>query len=207
MIFEQLSGFFVSIISATGYFGVFFLMVLESMVFPVPSELVMPFAGFLVADGKMNFWLAILASSLGSIVGSLVSYSVAYYGEKEVVHRFGRFLLLDKGELEWTEQWFRKKGSITILISRFIPVVRHLISLPAGLGRMNLKHFIAYTLIGATAWNAFLLFVGVKLRERWEIVHKYSSQLDVVVVALIAVAAAFYIYRHIRKHRHIAVAK
>jgi membrane protein DedA with SNARE-associated domain len=202
MIFEQLAGFFVYIISGLGYLGVFFLMVLESMVFPVPSELVMPFAGFLVADGKMAFWLAIVASSLGSITGSLISYYVAFYGGKEMVHRFGKILLLDEAELEWTEQWFRKKGSITILISRFIPVVRHLISLPAGLGRMNIRHFVLYTLIGATAWNAFLLWAGMKLRERWEIVHNYSSQLDIIVVGLLVLVVVFYVYRHLKKARN-----
>jgi membrane protein DedA with SNARE-associated domain len=202
MIFERLSGYFISIISATGYVGIFFLMMLESMVFPVPSELVMPFVGFLVADGKLNIWFAIIASSLGSITGSLVSYFVAFYGEKEVIHHFGKFLLMDRGELEWTEQWFRKRGSITMLISRFIPVVRHLISLPAGLGRMNLKHFIAYTLIGATLWNIFLLWVGIKLREQWQIVHNYSSQLDIAVVGLLILAVTFYLYRHLKKHQN-----
>jgi membrane protein DedA with SNARE-associated domain len=202
MIFEHLSGFFVSIISAGGYFGVFFLMVLESMVFPVPSELVMPFAGFLVADGSMNFWLVILVSSLASITGSLISYYLAYFGEKELIHKFGKFLLLDRDELEWTEQWFRKKGSITILISRFVPVVRHLISLPAGLGRMNIRHFIIYTLVGATLWNGFLLWVGMKLREKWDIVHHYSSQLDIVIVALLILAVSYYVYRHLKKHKN-----
>jgi membrane protein DedA with SNARE-associated domain len=202
MIFESLSNYFVSVISATGYIGVFFLMVLESMVFPVPSELVMPFAGFLVADGKMSLWLAIIASSLGSITGSLISYFVAYYGGTKVVYRFGKFFLLDKGELELTERWFKKKGSITILVSRFIPVVRHLISLPAGLGKMNLKHFLIYTFIGATLWNTFLLWVGIKLRERWELVHKYSSQLDIVFIVLILLAVAFYVYRHLKKHQN-----
>jgi len=201
MIVEKLSAFFVSVISAAGYLGVFILMAMESMVLPVPSEFVMPFVGFLVADGKLNLWLAIIISGLASITGSLISYFVAYYGGKELIHRFGRFVLLDKGELEWTELWFQKRGNITILVSRFIPVVRHLISLPAGLARMNLKRFIAYTLIGATIWNSFLLWVGIKLRERWGIVHQYSSQIDVVIVALIVVAVAFYAYRHIRKHR------
>ncbi len=200
MIFERLSEFFVSIISTTGYLGVFILMVLESMVAPIPSELVMPFAGFLVADGKLNLWLVIIVSSLASITGSLISYAVAYFGEKELIHRFGKFVFLDKEELEWTEQWFRKRGSITILVSRFIPVVRHLISIPAGLARMNLKRFILFTAVGATAWNTFLLWVGIQLRERWDLVHKYSRPLDVLIIALIIAAVAYYGYKHL-KHR------
>src|SRR3989338_1196917 len=164
MLFERLSELFTGIIASTGYFGIFILMVLESMVAPVPSELVMPFAGFLVADGKLNLWLVIIISTIASVTGSLISYFIAYFGGKELIHKFGKFVLLDKDELEWTERWFQKRGSITILISRFIPVVRHLISLPAGLARMDLKRFIFFTTIGATAWNTFLLLVGMQLR-------------------------------------------
>ncbi|MBI2144437.1 DedA family protein [Candidatus Woesearchaeota archaeon] len=200
MLFERLSGLFTSVIASTGYLGVFVLMTLESMVAPVPSELVMPFAGFLVADGKLNLWLVIIASSLASITGSLISYAIAYFGEKELIHKFGRFVFLDKDELDWTQRWFEKRGSITILISRFIPVIRHLISIPAGLAKMDLKKFVLFTAVGATAWNSFLLWVGMQLRERWEAVHKYSSQLDVLVIVLIVVAVAYYAYRHIRRH-------
>ena len=203
MIFERLSELFTAVISSTGYLGVSILMTLESMVAPVPSELVMPFAGFLVADGKLNLWLVIIVSSLASLTGSLISYFIAYFGEKELVHKFGRFFFLDKEELDWTQQWFQKHGSITILISRFIPVIRHLISIPAGLARMDLKRFILFTAIGATTWNTILLWVGIKLRERWDIVHKYSSQLDVLIVAVIVVAAAYYVYRHLKRHKSL----
>ncbi|MBI2580781.1 DedA family protein [Candidatus Woesearchaeota archaeon] len=201
MLFERLSELFTGIIASTGYLGVFVLMTLESMVAPVPSELVMPFAGFLVADGKLNLWLVIFVSALASITGSLISYFVAYFGEKELIHRFGKFVFLDNEELEWTQRWFTKRGSITILISRFIPVIRHLISIPAGLARMDLKRFILFTAVGATALNTFLLWVGMQLREKWEIVHRYSKQLDVLIVALIVIAVAYYGYKHWKRHR------
>ncbi len=204
MLFERLSELFTGIIASTGYFGVFILMVLESMVAPVPSELVMPFAGFLVADGKLNLWLVIFVSTFASIIGSLISYFIAYFGEKELIHKFGRFVFLDKEELDWTERWFRKHGSITILISRFIPVIRHLISIPAGLARMDLKRFILFTTIGATAWNTFLLWVGIQLRERWELVKQYSKPLDIIVVILVAAAAAYLVFKHIKRHRKAA---
>src|SRR3989338_6244413 len=117
MLFERLSEIFTSVIASTGYFGIFLLMMLESMVAPVPSELVMPFAGFLVADGTLNFWFAIIVSSIASVSGSLISYFIAFFGGKELIHHFGRFVFLDKEELEWTERWFKNKGSPTILIS------------------------------------------------------------------------------------------
>lgn len=187
------------LISSTGYAGLFVLMALESMVAPVPSELVMPFAGFLVADGMMDLWLVIIVTSLASLTGSLISYYLAYYTEKELIHRYGKLFLLNKEHLEKTESWFRKHGNITILVSRFIPVVRHLISIPAGLGRMDIKKFIVYTLIGAIAWNTFLLLVGIQLRERWEQIHKYTAQLDVLVVIGIVLVAVYYLHPHVKK--------
>lgn len=199
MLFERLSELFTSVISSTGYFGIFILMTLESMVAPVPSELVMPFAGFLVADGKLSLWLVVVVSTLASITGSLLSYFIAYFGEKELIHKFGKFVLLDKDELEWTQRWFLRHGSITILISRFIPVIRHLISIPAGLARMDLKRFILFTAVGATAWNSFLLWVGIQLRERWQLVEQYSKPLDVIMVVLIVVAVGYYAYKHLKK--------
>ncbi len=205
MLFERLSGFFTQIIASTGYFGVFVLMTLESMIAPVPSELVMPFAGFLVADGKLNFWLVIAVSSAASLFGSLISYFIARIGGKELIHRFGKYFLLDKEELEWTEKWFAKRGGVTILISRFIPIIRHLISLPAGLAKMDLKQFIIFTFIGSTIWNTFLLWVGIQLRERWTLVEHYSKPLDILMVAVILLGTAYYVYKHLKRLRkHVA---
>ena len=135
-----------NIISFLGYGGVFFLMILESMVFPIPSELIMPFAGFLIARGEMNFPLVIIFSTLGSLVGSLISYYIGKYGGNKVVLRFGKYMFLDETDLMKTEKWFSEKGEKTVFISRFIPVVRHLISIPAGIGKMDLKKFCFYTI-------------------------------------------------------------
>ena len=138
---EQLAVYFTYIIEQGGYWGAGFLMMLESMVVPVSSELVMPFVGFLVAEGKFSSIIAISATSLGSIVGSLVSYCMGYYGGRPLVLKVGRYLLLNREHLEWTERWFARHGSWTIFVSRFIPVVRHLISIPAGFGRMRIAPF------------------------------------------------------------------
>ena len=196
---SPLIDFVTQLISSTGYAGLFVLMVLESMAAPIPSELVMPFAGFLVVDGKFDLLLVVVVTSLASLTGSLLSYYIACFGEKELIHRYGKFFLLNREHLDKTEQWFKKRGNATILISRFIPVVRHLISLPAGLGRMAIKKFIIYTLIGATIWNTFLLWVGMQLRERWEIIHKYTSLLDILVVIGIVATVLFYLRPHIKK--------
>jgi len=203
MLFEQLSEIFTGVIGSAGYLGIFVLMTLESTVAPVPSELVMPFAGFLVTDGKMNFLAVILVSSAASLTGSLISYFIAYYGEKEMVHRFGKLLLLDKTELNWTERWFRKHGDATVFFSRFIPVVRHLISLPAGLARMRLRSFVAATLAGATIWNTFLLWAGIQLRENWSLVRKYSEGLDIAIVLVVLLAMAYMAWKHLKRHKKV----
>jgi membrane protein DedA with SNARE-associated domain len=185
----------VAFISATSYPGIFLLMVLESMVFPVPSEAVMPFAGFLIVDGQFTFTGVIIASTLGSIVGSLLSYAMGFYGGKPFIKRFGKYLLLDVHDLEITEKFFAKRGELTIFIARFVPVIRHLISIPAGLGKMKLGKFIIYTTLGAGLWNSFLAYVGFKLKENWTEVMKYSHTIDIVVVAILGLAFLYYAYK------------
>ena len=153
----------------------------------------MPFVGFLVADGKWSLSAAVFATSLGSVVGSLISYFMGAYGGKPLVLRVGRYLLLDEHDLTITEKFFnRRSGLLTVFVSRFVPVVRHLISIPAGVGKMPLLPFILVTAIGATMWNSFLLYCGMVLREHWNIVQRYSHQVDVVVVLLIAAGTAWF---------------
>jgi membrane protein DedA with SNARE-associated domain len=194
MITEKISELAVHILETTGYAGAGALMTLESMIAPVPSEAVMPFVGFLVSDGKWNLWLAILSTSAGSMVGSLLSYWMGYYGGKPLVLKLGKYLLLNQRDLERTEQFFHKRaGILTIFIARFIPVVRHFISIPAGIGRTPMIPFLLVTFIGATAWNSFLLACGMKLREHWQVVQKYSHQVDIVIIVLILIGAAWWI--------------
>ncbi|RJO59848.1 DedA family protein [Candidatus Parcubacteria bacterium] len=186
------------IIEKTSYFGMGILMVMESMVFPVPSEGVMPFAGFLWYDGKLNFWLIVLASTVGSIIGSLISYFIGKYGGRPFVKKFGRYFLLNEHHLDQTENFFQKYGQKTIFISRFIPVVRHLISIPAGVGNMPLGKFCLYTVLGAGIWNAILTWAGFLLGKSWESIRKYSEMIDYAILVLILVGIAYLIYRRKR---------
>ena len=190
---ETLLHYITQLISYLGYTGVFILMALESMIAPVPSEMVMPFAGFLIYSGEFTVLGVLLASSLGSIVGSLASYWLGRKGEA-VVLRFGRYLMLNPHHLEWTETFFFRYGSRTIFISRFIPIVRHLISIPAGLGKMKLLPFLIYTTIGATMWNMFLAFLGMKLKQHWEVIHHYSHTLDIVVLGAAVLGGVAYLF-------------
>lgn len=190
----------VGVISFLGYPGVVILMALESMVFPLPSEVVMPFAGFLSVQGDMNIWLVILSSALGSLIGSFISYYIGKYGGNAFLIRYGKYFLIDTNDLEKTKQWFAKKGEKTVFISRFIPVVRHFISIPAGMGNMNVKKFCLYTVVGATIWNSFLAYLGFSLGKKWEEVEKYMHYISLPVAVLLVLAVCFVFYRHI-KHK------
>jgi membrane protein DedA with SNARE-associated domain len=192
---EKIAALAVALIGATGYPGIFILMTMESMVLPVPSEAVMPFAGFLIVDGHFTWTLVIIASTLGSIVGSLISYAIGYYGGKPFIDRFGKYLLLNNHHRQVSERFFEKRGEITILLARFIPIVRHLISIPAGFGKMNLLKFSIYTVVGAAIWNTFLTWVGTKLKENWQEVMQYSHVIDLVLLGIIGVAVVYYLFR------------
>jgi membrane protein DedA with SNARE-associated domain len=197
MLTDLVSKLAIPCLEQAGYLGATFLMALESMVVPIPSEAVMPFVGFMVADGRWDLRLAILAASLGSLIGSAISYAMGYYGGRPFVLKVGRYMLLNPHDLEMTERFFsRRQGALAIFISRFTPVVRHLISIPAGTGKMKTLPFFAATILGATLWNTFLLVCGMYLRQRWEVVQQYSHQVDLGVgVLLVAGMVLFVIIR------------
>jgi len=194
---EHIVNFATSLISSLGYGGVAFLMALESMVAPVPSEAVMPFAGFLIYERKFGWVEVTLFSTLGSIIGSTLSYLMGFYGGKPFVKKFGKYLLLDSHHLEMTEKFFSKYGDRTIFMSRFIPVVRHLISIPAGIGKMNYLRFSIYTILGAGMWNTFLAYLGFLLKSKWWIVKKYSEIIDIFVVLFILITLGILIHRYV----------
>lgn len=188
-----------AVVGAAGYSGIAFLMALESTMVPLPSELVMPFAGFLAAEGRLNMWLVIFFSGAGSLTGSLVSYYIGKFGGIPLVKNLGKYLLLDEGDLETSERWFSKYGEATIFICRFIPVIRHLISISAGVARMDVRKFCIYTIVGATIWNAILTYTGYLLRENWEVLHHYMRPVSIVIFFLLSIAFAIFFYKHVAK--------
>ncbi|MBI5037546.1 MAG: DedA family protein [Candidatus Kerfeldbacteria bacterium] len=200
---ETIIEFATHFIDAAGYPGILLLMILESMIAPIPSEAVMPFAGFLIHQGTMTWLWVVFASTLGSIIGSLISYWIGAYGGRPLVLKFGKYLLLNEHHLEASEKFFQRRGSVAIFVSRFIPVVRHFISIPAGISRMPLGRFVLFTTIGAGLWNSFLAWVGVKLGENWERIHVYGSKIDIVVVAII-LGVIIYYGRELWRQRRIA---
>jgi membrane protein DedA with SNARE-associated domain len=192
---------------STSYISVFILMTMESMIFPVPSEAVLPPAGLLISQGHFTFAGVVIASTIGSIVGSLISYWIGIYGGRPFVDKFGKYFLLDRKALAFSEKYFSKHGDVTIFVCRFIPVVRHIISIPAGFGRMNLVKFSIYTIIGAGIWNTFLTWVGVRWGQQgWDLLMKYGHVIDIVIVGLLALAGAYFFWKHY-KNRNTAGAE
>lgn len=202
MLVEFMILWVVNIISHLGYFGLIVLMALESMVFPLPSELVMPFAGFLVYQGKFTFWGIVVFSTIGTVIGSLISYYIGRYIGEPFFERYGKYFFVKKHHLDVTHSFFRKYGEKTIFISRFIPVVRHLISIPAGMSRMNILKFTLYTALGGAMWNAFLAYLGIKLGERWELVHNYSRILDYIVIAILVGLVVWFVVKTVKRRKH-----
>ncbi len=182
-------------------------MTAESMFLPVPSEAVMPFAGFLVGEGTLSAVGVVLFATLGSLVGSLLSYVIGRFGGQPLVARFGKYILLDQEDLERTDRFFRRRGGLTVFVARFIPVVRHLISLPAGFAGMRILPFCLFTVAGAGLWNAFLTWCGYILRKNWPTVLRYSHVIDIVVVAALAGLLALFIVRHLRRRRRKAAGR
>jgi membrane protein DedA with SNARE-associated domain len=204
---ESLAAFGTTVIGGIGYIGVFLLMVAESMVLPMPSEAVMPFAGFVIAEGRLGWAGVIGAATLGSIVGSLIGYAIGAFGGRPFARRFGRYVLLDQEDLDAADRFFQRRGGLTIFLSRFIPVVRHLISIPAGMGRMPLLPFCLFTVAGAGLWNSFLAWCGYVLKRNWTTVMRYSHVIDIVVVVLLAALVVLYVARHLLKRRAKAAAR
>ncbi len=198
-IFEIFSVMIASFISFVGYFGIFILMALESTATPVPSELVMPFAGHLAAIGRFNIILVIMVGTLGSVFGAAFSYGIGRYWGDAFVKRFGKFLLISEHEMKWTEKWFLKNGDKTIFASRFIPVVRHLISMPAGAGKMNFPKFLFYTFMGSLCWVSILTFAGIKLGENWMQLRQFTEKISLLIIVLLIIAAGIFIWKHFKK--------
>ena len=189
--------FIIQLISSWGYVGIFITMMLESTLIPIPSEVVIPFAGFLAYMEEMNIWLIVLVSSFANLTGSIIAYEVGKYLGRGFIERYGKYVLLNMGHLQLVERWFDKYGSLTVLFSRMLPVVRTVNALPAGIGKMNFPKFCLYTFIGSIPWNLALVLVGYLLKENWSLLEKYSLYIDILAV-FVAVAVIFYVARRIR---------
>lgn len=188
--------FIKSIIAVTGYGGIVILMAIESACIPLPSELIMPFAGYLVFEGSMKlFWVA-TAGAIGCNLGSLVAYEIGYYGGRPLVERYGRWILLGRHELDWADRFFGRWGYLAIFIGRLLPLIRTFIALPAGIARMPRLRFHVYTFLGSWPWCFGLAWLGMKLGDDWRVIGKYLHKFDAVILAVLVAGIAWFVWSH-----------
>jgi membrane protein DedA with SNARE-associated domain len=189
------------LVVSLGYPGLFLLIVLESTMVPIPSLLVMPFAGYLAAQGQFSLPVILIINSAGALTGSLLSYWLGAAGGKPLLLRYGKYLFIRAKDLEKTEQYFAKHGGKTILIGRFLPVVRHLISIPAGIARMPLSKFLTLTFLGASIWGGGLMVVGYQLGSNWESIAAKAKRVDLLIAGLIVVVILAVVVRFVLRRR------
>ncbi|CAG0953881.1 DedA family protein [Geobacter sp.] len=197
---QQLIDWLVATIGAMGYPGIFILMAMESSVFPVPSELVMPPAGYLAQQGQMNIWVAILLGTAGSLAGAYANYFAAHWLGRPLLLKYGKYVWITEEKFAKVETFFHKHGEISTFIGRLLPVVRHLISLPAGLAGMHHGKFAFYTTAGAFLWVTILTWIGYVIGQNQELIMRYSHQALIGVIIFCFVLVAVYVRRHRRKN-------
>ncbi len=202
-IIEVLSVFIISVISTTGYAGILLLMAIESACIPLPSEVIMPFSGYLVYTGRFSlFWVATVGA-LGCNLGSLIAYYIGYYGGRPLVERYGSYIFLSEKELNWADRFFEKQGDWAVLISRMLPVVRTFIALPAGIARMRQLRFHIFTFVGSWPWCFMLAWIGMRLGEKWNTdprLKQWFHRFDALILGIIIIGAAWFVWTH-WKHR------
>jgi len=200
LIIDILADVVVGTIDVLGYPGVFFLMLVESCGIPMPSEIIMPFSGFLVAAGKMNFWAVSFVGAFANLAGSLIAYWIGLKGGRALIEKYGKYVLISKHDLDLADRWFIRFGNWTVFFGRLLPVVRTYISFPAGVAKMEMKRFSLYTFAGALPWSILFTWLGVKMGDNWEQIREKLHNFDLAIVILIIIGIAWYIWRHI-KHR------
>ncbi len=202
---EIIGAYIVHFISATGYFGIFILMTLESALVPIPSEVTMPFSGSLVNLGQFNFWFVVLAGTLGNLVGSLLAYFLGAWGQEAVVRKviikYGKYLLISEHEYDTGERWFRNHGQAIVFISRVMPIIRTYISLPAGVAKMKLTNFVILTTAGSFIWSFILTNIGVMLGKNWDVIGGYFHKFDIVIAVVLVIITLWYVRRKLQ-HLH-----
>jgi membrane protein DedA with SNARE-associated domain len=202
-IIAPVASFIVATISTLGYGGIVVLMAIESACIPLPSEIIMPFSGYLVSTGRFNLALVATAGALGCNLGSTIAYAVGYFGGRRMVERWGGLVLMGRRELALVDWFFTRFGSLAVFIGRLLPVVRTFIALPAGIARMPQGKFQLYTFLGSWPWCYALAYVGEQLGERWNTdprLKAFMHRFDGVIVAGIVVLAVWYVWAH-WKHR------
>jgi membrane protein DedA with SNARE-associated domain len=188
--------FLTSLFGAVGYLGVMLAMGIESAMIPLPSELILPFAGFMISDpsqveplthGPWEFWIVVVVATLGNTLGSLVAYAIGAYGGRPFLERYGRYVLIRRHEIEIGDRFFRDHGNMTVFVGRLLPIVRTFISFPAGVTRMPLGRFIAYSTAGAVPWSIALVYAGTLLGSNWKDIRHALQPFDLLIAVIVVI--------------------
>ena len=189
----------IAMISRMGYLGIVLLMGIESACVPLPSEIIMPFSGYLVFMGTLVLWKVAVAGAIGCVLGSLFAYAVGAWGGRPLAQRYGKYLLISRSDLDLADRWFDRYGSGIIFVGRMLPVIRTFIAFPAGVTRMPIWRFSLYTFLGSLIWCWVLAWIGLKLGEHWNTLGVWFHRFDGVIVGIIVVAIGLYVWRHVRQ--------
>jgi membrane protein DedA with SNARE-associated domain len=192
-----LSTFVIYVISSTGYLGILALMAIESACIPLPSEVIMPFSGYLVFTGRFHLLWVATVGALGCNLGSLIAYEIGYYGGRPLVERYGSYILLSKRELDMADRFFTRFGDLTVFVSRMLPVIRTFIALPAGVARMKRLRFHVYTFIGSWPWCLGLAWIGLKLGEKWDSdprLKMWFHRFDAIIGGIVVLAVIWFVW-------------
>lgn len=200
-----LATFIISTISTLGYGGIALLMAIESACIPLPSEVIMPFSGYLVHTGQMKLWIVGLMGAIGCVVGSIAAYYVGASGGRALIVRYGKYVLVSTADLDMADRWFWKYGDITVFVARLLPVIRTFIAFPAGVSRMPMGRFIIYTFVGSYIWSYGLAYIGMKLGDNWDSLKVYFHRFDFVIAIILVAGAAWWIRRHFRNRERESV--
>ncbi|HEY8283162.1 MAG TPA: DedA family protein [Chloroflexota bacterium] len=189
-----------------GYVGILIAMAIESCCIPLPSEIIMPLAGFMTVaaaghQAKFNLFGVTVVGALGCLVGSIIAYWIGYSGGRDLMLRYGKYVLISRRDAERADAFFAKRGDITVFVSRLLPVVRTFISLPAGMMRMRFGHFVVLTFLGSLPWCLLLAYIGQQLGVHWHDVGTWIHRFDVLIILVVVVLAALYVWRHIHGNR------
>ncbi len=198
---EHFTQIFLEFIDAWGYVAVAFLMALENACIPIPSELILGFAGYLIFAERMGFVGAMIAGMVGGMAGSIFAYAVGRYGGRSFVDKYGKYFFIKKSHLDIAQRWFDKYGIKAVFFSRMLPVVRTFISLPAGFAKVNFNKFLIYTFLGSLPWTALILGIGMALGESWQIMLQVGHEVSIGFVIVSAVIIAFFYLRYWRKRQ------
>ena len=193
-VIEAISNEIIRIIAHSGYLGIVVLMLLESACMPVPSEIIMPFSGFLVSLGVFDFWLVVTAGTVGNLLGSILAYVIGIRAGRRFIEKYGRYLLIEKEALKIAEKWFKKHGNVSILVSRVLPVIRTVISLPAGIGRMEFNSFAILTFVGSIPWNFLLTYLGIELGRNWTLIEWLMRRLDLAFLVGLLLLLGYFVF-------------